>query len=155
VQAAFWFGLQDIRRSAAAGGYGLYRVNGSAKPSARAFKVLDEGIAPRRRCGGIVDHVAPVLDVSRPVEGQRFAGRFSVRVAATDNRGGAGYSRMELFADGRRIRTWHDAHGQIRPWWATERWRLGRHTLTFKAHDHARNVSTLTVHVVKVRSPGR
>jgi hypothetical protein len=99
----------------------------------------------------VVDHVAPALRVIEPFEGQRFAGKLSVAVAARDNPGGAGYSRMELFADGRRIRSWHDKRGHIRPWWATARWRRGPHTLTFKAHDHARNVATRTVHVTKVR----
>jgi hypothetical protein len=99
----------------------------------------------------VVDHVPPVLHVLRPVDGHRFAGKLSVEVAASDNRGGAGYSRMELFADGRRIRTWHQRRGHIRPWWASAHWRRGRHTLTFKAHDHARNVARVTVHVVKVR----
>ena len=48
VEVALWFGLQDIPGSKYAAGYGLFRANGSAKPSAAAFKALAGGISPQR-----------------------------------------------------------------------------------------------------------
>jgi hypothetical protein len=50
VTVAMWFGMQDIPGSAHAGGYGLFRLDGSPKPAADAFTALNAGIAPVR-CG--------------------------------------------------------------------------------------------------------
>ena len=57
VGVAFWFGIQDIPGSRYAAGYGLFRANGSAKPSADAIKTLAGGIAPLN-CGGLIDTTA-------------------------------------------------------------------------------------------------
>jgi hypothetical protein len=150
VAVAFWFGLQDIPRAHHARGYGLYRRGGRAKPAARAFRRLDRGIVPRR-CGGVVDRTPPTLKVISPLQGQRFAGKLTVRVRAFDNPGGTGLQRIYLSADGRHVRTWGGSGGSIDPWWATADWRPGPHTLTFRVRDDALNETSVSVTVHKVR----
>jgi hypothetical protein len=148
---AFWFGLQDIRGTQYAGGYGLYRLNGEGKRSAKAFKALGRGISARRGCGGAVDRTPPAIRVAEPADGRRFSGKLSVRVSAADNKGGTGLQRIYLAADGEHVRTWGGTGGSIDPWWATEKWKPGPHTLTFKVRDNALNETTVSVTVVKVR----
>ena len=67
IGVALWFGIQDIRGSRHAGGYGLYRRGGRAKPAAQAFRKLDEGIRPRRGCGGYVDRTAADDQRAQPI----------------------------------------------------------------------------------------
>jgi hypothetical protein len=150
VTVGLWFGLQDIRDSEHARGFGLYRSSGKAKPAARAFKRLRRGIKPRRRCGGAVDRTPPTLKVLSPAQGARFAGKLSVRVRAHDDKGGAGLGRIKLDADGRHVRSWGGSRGSIAPWWATEDWRPGTHTLTFSVRDKALNATTVNVTVEKL-----
>ena len=149
VGPAFWFGMQDIRGSRFAGGYGLYRVNGKGKRAAKAFRELDRGIRARHGCGGPVDRTPPTLRVTEPADGQRFSGKLSVRVRAFDNAGGTGLQRIYLAADGAHVRTWGGSGGSIDPWWATEKWERGPHTLTFRVRDNALNESTVTITVHK------
>ncbi len=151
VGPVIWFGLQDIPVAGHSRGFGLYRRNGSAKPAARAFRRLDRGIRPRRGCGGAVDRIPPTLRIDEPLDGARFARRLTVRVSAADNPGGAGLGRINLEADGRHIRSWGTAHGEIKPWWATENWRPGLHTLSFHVLDKAQNEASVTVRVEKLR----
>jgi Cellulase (glycosyl hydrolase family 5)/Bacterial Ig domain len=151
VQVGLWFGMQDIPGARHARGYGLYRASGRAKPSARAFKRLRRGIKPRGRCGGRVDRTPPTIRVMSPANGKRFAGRITVRVRASDNPGGAGIGRIFLSHNGRHVRSWGGSGGSIRPWWESEKWRPGLHTLTFSVRDHAHNETTTTVTVEKVR----
>jgi hypothetical protein len=151
VGPVFWFGMQDIPAAGHSRGYGLYRRNGSAKPAARAFRRLRRGIAPRRGCGGAVDRTPPTLRVVEPLDGARFSRRLTVRVRAADNPGGTGLGRINLAADGQHVRSWGTAFGEIRPWWATERWRPGLHTLTFHVRDKAQNQASVTVRVEKLR----
>jgi hypothetical protein len=133
------------------GGYGLFRASGRAKPSARAFKRLRRGIRPRPRCGGHVDRTPPTLRVEAPADGRRFADKITVRVRAYDNRGGSGIGRIFLSHNGRHVRSWGGSGGSIAPWWESEDWRPGGHTLTFSVRDHAHNETTVSVTVVKVR----
>jgi hypothetical protein len=53
------------------------------------------------------------------------------------------------------VRSWGTATGSIAPWWATEKWRLGPHTLTFSVRDRAQNPASVTVRVFKVRKSSR
>jgi hypothetical protein len=154
VGPAFWFGMQDIRGSKFAGGYGLYRLDGKGKRSATAFRELERGIRARRDCGGAVDRTAPTLRVSEPADGQRFSGKLSVRVRASDNPGGTGLQRIYLAADGAHVRTWGGSGGSIDPWWATEKWKRGPHTLTFRVRDNALNDAAVTITVHKVGRGG-
>jgi len=154
VGPVFWFGMQDIPAAGHAGGYGLFRRGGKAKPAARAFRRLDLGIRPRRGCGGIVDRSPPTIRVLKPADGLRFSRRLTVKVRAADN-GGTGIGRIGLDADGKHVRSWGTATGSIAPWWATEKWRLGPHTLTFSVRDRAQNPASVTVRVFKVRKSSR
>jgi cellulase (glycosyl hydrolase family 5) len=151
VTVALWFGFQDIPGHSFAGGYGLYRRNGTAKPAARAFRRLRRGIKPRRRCGGVVDRTPPRIRVAKPANGLRFSDKLSVRVRAFDNTGGAGLGRISLALDGQHIRSWRPPGGGIRPWWGSEDWTPGRHTLTFSVRDRAFNAASVNVSVEKVK----
>jgi len=151
VGVALWFGMQDIPVSRHARGYGLYRAHGKGKPAAKAFKRLDRGIRPRRGCGGYVDRTPPTIRVAKPAQGKRFYGRIAVRVRAFDNRGGAGLGRISLAHNGRHVRSWGAPGGSIAPWWESERWRPGAHTLTFSVRDRAFNEASVTVTVEKLR----
>jgi len=151
VGVALWFGMQDGPGSAHARAYGLYRAGGKGKPSAKAFRRLDRGIRPRRGCGGYVDRTPPTIRVAKPVQGKRFAGRIAVRVRAFDDLGGSGLGRIFLAHNGRHVRSWRPPGGSIAPWWESERWRPGTHTLTFSVRDRAFNQASLTVTVEKLR----
>ncbi|HKH16496.1 MAG TPA: cellulase family glycosylhydrolase [Solirubrobacteraceae bacterium] len=151
VGVALWFGMQDGPGSAHARAYGLYRAGGKGKPAAKAFRRLDRGIRPRRGCGGYVDRTPPTIRVAKPVQGKRFAGRIAVRVRAFDDLGGSGLGRIFLAHNGRHVRSWRPPGGSIAPWWESERWRPGTHTLTFSVRDRAFNQASLTVTVEKLR----
>jgi hypothetical protein len=154
VQVALWFGMQDIRGSGHAGGYGLFNGRGRAKPAAKAFKQLRRGIRPKR-CGGYIDRTPPTIRVLEPANGKRFSDKLSVRVRAFDNRGGTGLQRIFMSRNGRHVLTWGGNGGSIEPWWESEDWRLGVHTLTFRVRDNAHNETTVTVTVEKVRRSSR
>ena len=151
VAVGLWFGMQDIPGSPHARGYGLYRAGGKAKPAAKAFRKLDRGIRPRRRCGGVVDRTPPTLRVQAPANGRRFSDKLWVRVRAFDDAGGAGIGRIFLSHNGEHVRSWGGSGGTISPWWASEDWRPGKHTLTFRVRDHAFNETTVNVTVEKLR----
>jgi hypothetical protein len=147
---AFWFGMQDIRGSVGAGGYGLYRLDGSAKPSAGALRALDGGIAPQR-CGGVIDTSGPTIRVASPTNGKLFVDMLKIDARAVDAPGGVGIRGIEMWADGRLIRYFGDGHALIRRWGPSRHWKRGRHTITFKGIDEAGNKATRTVTVTKVR----
>jgi hypothetical protein len=154
VQVALWFGMQDIRGSRHAGGYGLFNRRGRGKPSAKAFKRLRRGIRPKR-CGGYIDRTPPTIRVLAPRDGQRFSGKLSVRVRAFDNRGGTGLQRIFMSRNGRHVLSWGGTGGSIEPWWASADWRPGKHTLTFSVRDNAQNETSVTVTVEKIRRSSR
>jgi len=155
VGVAFWFGMQDIPRRLAphAAGFGLYGRKGKGKPAAKAFRRLDRGIRARRGCGGYVDRTPPTLQVLAPRDGQRFRDKLSVRVRASDNRGGSGIGRILMALDGQHVTSWGGGRGGINPWWASADWRPGVHTLTFRVRDFAQHETTVSVRVEKL--PGR
>ena len=71
-QVALWFGLQDIPGSKYAGGYGLYRADGSPKPLRRRVPARSpRGIAPLP-CGGVIDKSGPDIQVAQPLDGAKF-----------------------------------------------------------------------------------
>ena len=150
VTTALWFGIQDIAGSAHAGGFGLYRLDRSAKPAAGAFKALDAGIAPAP-CGGVVDASGPQIEVAEPLDGQKFVDMIDIDARGVDAPGGVGIARIKMYADGKFERTFGDGHARISPWWPSRYWKRGKHTLTFKAIDEANNVITKSVTVHKVR----
>jgi hypothetical protein len=151
VGVALWFGLQDIPRSRYAGGYGLYRLNGSAKPSAAAFAALSGGISPQP-CGGVVDTSGPEIVIARPTDGARFVGMFPIDAEAVEPPGGVGVQKIEIYADGRFSRSDGDGHAMMRAFWPARDWKAGStHTITFKAWDEADNTTSKTITVTKVR----
>ena len=150
VTVAFWFGMQDFKGSAHAGGYGLYRLDGSAKPAAAAFKALSGGIAPKP-CGGVTDSSGPEIVVKKPTDGARFVDELPIDVRAIEPPGGVGVRRIEIWADGKFSRTDGDDHAVMRSFWPAADWKRGRHTITFKAQDEAFNVTTKTITVYKVK----
>ena len=161
---AFWFGMQDIRGRGTPAATASTASTARRKPAAKAFRRARPR-HPRRGTAAAAPSIArrrPSACPSR-ADGQRFAGKLSVRVRAFDNRGGTGIgSGSTLAADGAHVRTWGGSGGSIDPWWATEKWKPGPHTLTFRVRDNAHNESTVTVtrpqalkHTAAVgRSPG-
>ena len=149
IGVALWFGIQDIRGSQHAGGFGLYRLGGKAKPAAKAFARLERGIRPRRGCGGYVDRTPPTIRVTSPADGHRFRDKVTVRVHAFDNRGGTGVGRVSLALDGEHVASFR-GRGEIAPWWASEKWAPGPHTLTFTVKDRANNETTKSIQVIKL-----
>ena len=149
VGVALWFGMQDIPGSGHAAGYGLYRADGSPKPSAAAFRGLAGGIEPQP-CGGMIDTSGPAIQVAQPLDGLKFVDMFDVDAKAVDT-GGIGIRRLEFYADGKFVRSFGDGVADISPWWDSRYWKRGKHTLTFKAEDEAGNKAAKTITVYKVR----
>jgi hypothetical protein len=151
VEVAFWFGVQDIPSSENAGGYGLFRAGGGAKPAAAAFAALAGGIPPQP-CGGAVDIAGPEIVIAKPTDGAKFVGMFPVHAKAVEPAGGSGVKRIEIHADGKLVRSFGDGRAKMRAFWPSREWRNGStHTVTFKASDEALNVTSRTIRVTKVR----
>jgi len=151
VQAALWFGIQDIPGSAHAGGFGLYRWDKSAKPAAAAFRALDGGIAAQP-CGGVIDTTGPRIVIAKPTDGARFVGMFPIDAKAVDVPGGAGIQKIEIYADGRFSRSYGNGHAVMRAFWPSREWKNGStHTITFKGWDEADNTTSRTITVKKAR----
>jgi hypothetical protein len=151
VQVALWFGLQDIPGSQYAEGYGLYRLNGSPKPSAAAFAALAGGIAPAA-CGGVIDESGPEIVVRKPTDGARFVEMFPIDAEAVDSPGGVGIERIEIWADGKFSRSYGSGHALMRAFWPSREWKNGStHKITFVGEDEAGNRSSKTVTVTKVK----
>lgn len=150
IGVALWFGLQDVPHSKSLGGYGLYRRDGSAKPSAAAFKGLADGIGPSA-CGGIRDKAAPTIEIRKPTAGAVFRWKLPIDVRATDAGGGVGVRRIEIWEGGRRVRVFGHRPARMRSYWPAKEWRFGPHTLTFKAFDEAGNMAEASVTVTRVR----
>ncbi len=150
VQTALWFGVQDIPGSAHAGGFGLYRWDKSAKPSATAFRALDGGVRAER-CGGVIDTSGPDIRIAQPLDGAKFVDVLPIDARAVDADGGVGIRRIEIWADGKFSRSFGDGHARMRSFWPVADWKRGKHTLTFKAEDEAGNKSSKSIVVYKVR----
>ena len=150
IGVAFWFGLQDIPSNTFAGGYGLYRLNGTAKPAAGAMKALGRGITPKP-CGGIIDASGPQFTVKAPQDGLVFRKEMGIDVKATDA-GGVGIKGTELRIDGKFYRYFGDGHAKMPILWDSREWRNGTtHKLTFIAEDDAGNEASMSLTVTKVR----
>ncbi len=145
VVAAAWFTLRD----AAGNPYGLFRGNGTPKPSLDAFK--GAGAQGAGECG---DFDPPGLNVISPTEGQMFTDKLDLRASATD--GGVGLARISYaFDGGKEIRNFTDAltNGAsvgLAPWQGSGALALGDHTIEVTALDKNSNVIAKTVKVKKV-----
>jgi hypothetical protein len=152
VAVAMWFSLQDVSTSEIDDHrLGLLRDNGSAKPSFNAFRAF--AAAPSaKRCGPEVDHVAPVVQMTAPREGQQFHDSLYVEGSATDS--GTGVRRMQLWVDGKKVGTSQNG-GRFRfEWRMAKNLSLGKHRVELRAFDHGRNVGIAGVTVVK-DAPGK
>jgi len=151
VGAAFWFGMQDIPGAEYAAGYGLFRANGAAKPSAGAFAALAGGIPPQP-CGGVMDTSGPRIKIAKPTDGAQFVGMFPIDAKAVEPAGGVGVQKIEIYADGKFSRSYGNGHAVMRAFWPAEDWKVGStHSITFKAWDEADNTTSKTIRVTKVR----
>ena len=145
VEVALWFGMQDIPGSKYAAGYGLYRADGSAKPSAAAFKALARGFSPQP-CGGVIDTTGPEIVIAKPTDGAKFVEMFPVDAKAIDAPGGVGVQKIAIYADGKLERSFGDGHALMRSYWDSREWKNGStHKITFKAWDEADNMTSKTI----------
>jgi hypothetical protein len=159
VHVALWFSLQDVGHGAGYGDHlGLIRTDGSPKPAYRAMRALRNGArAKAARCGGVSDREPPALEVRAPVEGAILTSgeNLAVRVRARDNAGGSGMRRIELYADGRRVRVW--GRGRVTgSWFGFRKIGYGEHRLVVRALDRAANgtESAMTIRKVPPRELG-
>jgi hypothetical protein len=158
VRVALWFPLQDIGLNVGYGDHlGLVRRSGKRKRAYRAMREVRNGRVRAARCGGASDRAAPSLTIQRPAGGGVFTDgeNLPMRVTARDNRGGVGMRRVELYVNGRRVRTW--GGGTVRSsWFGFRTLGYGEHAVEIRALDQAQNatVRRLTVRKVSPRSFG-
>jgi hypothetical protein len=115
------------------------------------MRKVRNGKIRRAGCGGRSDRSAPGLAVKRPSEGAVFTDgeNLPMRVTARDNRGGTGMRRVELYVDGKRVRTW--GGGNVRSsWFGFRSLGYGEHAVEIRALDQAQNVSVKRLTVRKV-----
>ena len=152
VRVALWFSLQDVGRGAGYGDHlGLIRTGGKRKPAYRAMRAVRNGKVRGARCGGASDRAAPSLAVARPTDGAILTDgeNLPVRVTARDNRGGVGVRRIELYVDGRRVRTW--GGGTVRSsWFGFRSIGYGSHAVEIRALDRAQNTTVRRLTIRKV-----
>jgi Cellulase (glycosyl hydrolase family 5)/Bacterial Ig domain len=153
VQRADWFTLRDTAGNAdELNHYGLYRTNGTAKPSLGAFKaVAAAGGGSAGPCG---DFDAPSIRVVKPAPNQQFVDKLDLQAAATDN--GVGVARITFAYDNNlEVRNFTDALANnvpvgLAPWQGSGKLALGAHTVIVTALDKNGNTSSVSVPVVKV-----
>jgi hypothetical protein len=147
VENASWFSLSDFGpEENGPNRFGLFDFGGRARPAFAAFQRAAGGVAPDRSCGLSVDRGAPGLALRTPVEGQRRSGDLDYDVSASDP---DGITTVAILVDGRQVRV--TARKVLKGRWTG--WRklpYGPHTVTVRASDVARNVSTRQVTVNKV-----
>ena len=152
VRVAMWFSLQDVGGGAGYGDHlGLIRKGGKRKPAYRAMREVRNGKVRAARCGGASDRSAPSLTVQRPTDGGVFTDgeNLPMHVTARDNRGGVGMRRVELYVDGKRVRTW--GGGNVRSsWFGFRSLGYGDHAVEIRALDQAQNQSVKRLTVRKV-----
>ena len=144
VKVALWFPFADEGKVTS----GLVRANGSHKPSFDAMHdYARDGDTLHEECGVFT---GPTIDVSEPADHASYSGPLPIVVSA---RSRAGVFRIRLEVDGRLIRNYD---GKTYPsllsgrleWQGAKHIAFGRHTLTFKAYDRMRNVSTRSITII-------
>lgn len=146
VQVALWFSLQDVDGATAhSHRFGLIDDGGQRKPAFSAFRRFAGDSTPASRsCGSAVDTQAPRITLLAPREGQQYVDSLVVRARAVDE---DRVKRMELYADGRRV-PGSQKGGRFKLRWRRARHlSMGRHLITVKAYDGARNVGQASVTV--------
>lgn len=157
VQVALWFPVQD-------GGpvlSGLYRADGSRKPSFAAMRAYARsGDRLSEPCGSFT---GPAITVGSPTSRVHYSGPLPIHVWAKSPQG---VFRIRLQVDGRQIRNYDGSgypsvlSGAI-TWQGAKHISFGWHTLTFTAYDKERNVSQTSVLIFHAKSassavqPGR
>ncbi len=151
VAVGIWFSIQDIQRDTTDYDHklGLLRDNGSAKPAYGEFRDFARASPrPSERCGALVDASAPVVKILKPTADQEYIDKLDISARATDDQG---VLRMELYADGKRIRISSRSGRMEAIWHRASSLSIGRHTITVRARDAGGNVGTASVAVVRVR----
>jgi Cellulase (glycosyl hydrolase family 5) len=147
VQIGTWFSLSDFGAADTIPfRFGLYDYNGAARPALAAFHHAGS-VAPDPSCGLPVDRAGPGIALAYPTNGQNRSGDLVYRVTAGDP---SGVTTLSLLVDGRLVRITGQSLLKGK-WTGWRRLRLGPHTVTVRATDSARNVSTQQVTVNKVR----
>jgi hypothetical protein len=153
-----WFRLEDTSDDPLNefNHYGLFRVDGSPKPSLQAFKdlVASNGGSP----GFCADLTPATVQIVQPVAGQKFDDRLDFQVKASDA-DGVGLARLSLYSplSTNSIRNFtgtvnNDQVYGMTPWFGSRDLPLGKHTLRVDALDTNGNVASATVEVEKVKA---
>jgi hypothetical protein len=142
VRMASWFTLQD---HAAGFRYGLYDLNGRARPALAALKAVGDGTGAGvdGGCGAKVDSDAPTVTISAPaLYFTRFRTTGTASDATTD------VAKIELWADGKRIMSQKGAKFSY-DWFGSSKIGFGAHTVQLRAYDEAGNVGVAETTVVR------
>jgi hypothetical protein len=147
VEYASWFALSDYGpEENGPNRFGLYDLAGNARPSLGAFQRIANGVAPDRSCGLGVDRGAPGIALRTPTDAQNRSGDLAYDVTASDP---DGVTTLAILVDGRLVRV--TARTRLAGRWTGWRSiRFGPHTITVRASDVARNISTQQITVNKV-----
>jgi hypothetical protein len=147
LQVALWFPLQDEGRITS----GLERTNGSHKPSFDAMRsYAQSGDGLTESCGVLT---GPRIRVHTPANNVRYTGPLPIHVDASSS---IGVFRITLKVDGRLIRNFgtHSYPSTLvgsMLWFGAHHIPYGRHRLTIIAYDKQRNVSEMSVTIIRVR----
>ncbi len=150
VVSAAWFSYRDDPGEG--NHFGLYRVDGSAKPSLAAFAAARN--AEPGPCG---DFSGPSVHVVSPVAGHRFVDSLDLKADVSD--AGAGVARVFYTYDGGKpIRSFSAALSAggavgLAPWLGSSALARGPHTIEVRAVDKNGNSTVQKVAVSKV-APG-
>jgi hypothetical protein len=151
VQLALWFPIVDEGVVTS----GLIRPNMTHKPSYAAMRsYIQNGDQLTEPCG---DFSGPKITLYHPTNGQRYTGRLSIKVKASDVQG---IRRIRLLDDGHLIRNF-DPHIETQTypqvdtaemrWFGAMKLPLGRHVLTIVALDKMQNASSVQLTIVHMR----
>jgi hypothetical protein len=147
VESALWFTQRDLgAEDTEMNRYGLFRPDGSHKPSWDAFhSVATQGDTVSGPCG---DFEGPRIEVLRPATGERYERNLPISVRVSD---ASGRGRVRYYADGVRFRSIGVTGSLDVLWTLARKLSYGPHTIKIEAYDSIGNVSSTTVQVVHVR----
>jgi hypothetical protein len=147
VESALWFTQRDLGADdTELNRYGLFRADGSRKPSWDAFHtVATQGDTLSGACG---DFDGPQIQVIRPATGERYQRNLPVSVRVSDP---SGRGRVRYYADGVRFRSIGVSGSLDVNWTLARKLSYGPHTIKIEAYDSIGNVSSTQVQVVHVR----
>ena len=149
VKMASWFTLQD---EAASSRFGLYDVNGRARPILAALKSVGDGTGAGvdQNCGGVVDDDVPTVTISAPA---LYFQRLVTSGSATDP--STPISKIELWADGKKVMGQKGASFSY-DWFGSSKIAYGEHRIELRAYDEAGHVGVAATTVRRgdpVKSP--